>query len=241
MIKEVSTSIVNRIENIFEQLNDERRKLNDFLDDIKPWKEFIHHEWFDLIKQKLSDFNEKELELKRQLSNLLVEIRNGTAEESKMVELIDHFNQHPCSPKSIEIFFNENKRIKTKIKTLTRISPEKKELLIDIESIEDFILDFYDDDVYLLHICEQWQKDDEENLLKQMRYFINLKKIKQETLNEKAKFWVIDYDLHSRLKTKLTNSVIYYVTRASIKSKDFYKDSLSKFIKSKASIQLEFI
>jgi len=212
-------------------LNDERRKLNDFLDDIKPWKELIHHQWFDLIKQKLSDFNDEELKLKRQLSDLLVKIRNGTVEESKMIELIDHFNQHPCSPKSIEKFFDENKKIKTKIKTLTRISPEKKELLTDIDSIEDFILDFYDNDVYLLHICEQWQKNDEENLLKQMRYFINLKKTKQDTLNEKAKFWVIDYDLHSHLNNnKPTNSVIYYVTRASIKSKDFYKDSLSKFI-----------
>jgi hypothetical protein len=242
LIKEVSQNIVNRIENIFEQMNDERRKLNDFLDDIKPWRDFIPCQWFDLIKQKLSDFNDEELKLKRQLSNLLVEIRSGIAEESKMVELIDNFNQHPCSPKSIERFFRENKRIKTKIKTLTRISPEKKELLIDIDSIEDFIQDFYDDDVYLLHICEQWQQEDEENSLKQMRYFINLKKTEdpkpeEDTKTEqdaknlkKAKFWVIDYDLHPRLKNKPTNSVIYHATRASIESRDFYKDSLSKFI-----------
>jgi hypothetical protein len=119
---------------------------------------------------------------------------------------------------------------------LTRISPDKKELLTDIDSIEDFIQDFYDDDVYLLHICEQWEQEDEENSLKQMRYFINSKKKEQDAKNEKAKFWVIDYDLHSPLKNKPTNSVIYYITRASIKSKDFYKDSLSKFI----IIQMKF-
>jgi predicted nucleic acid-binding Zn-ribbon protein len=260
LIKEVSQNIVNRIENIFEQMNDERRKLNDFLDDIKPWKEFIPRQWFNLIEQKLSDFNVEELTLKRQLSNLLVEIRSGTAEESKMVELIDNFNQHPCSPISIERFFDENERIKTKIKTLTRLSPDKKELLTNIKSIEDFIQDFYDDDVHLLHICEQWEQEDEENSLKQMRFFINLKKKEQDAKkvqdakneqnatneqdakneqnatneqdakNEKAKYWVIDYDLHSRLKNKPTKSVIYYATRASIESRDFYKDSLSKFI-----------
>ncbi len=239
MIKDVSENIVNRIENIFEELNSVRRKLNDFLDDIKPWKDFIPRQWFDLIKQKLSDFNDEELKLKRQLSNLLVEIRSGLAEECKMVELIDNFNQHSCSAISIERFFDENERIKIKIKTLTRISPDKKELLTNIKSIEDFIQDFYDDDVYLLHICEQWEQGDQENSLKQMRYFINLKKTEQDAKNEKAKFWVIDYDLHSRLKNKPTNSVIYYVRRASIKSRDFYKDSLSKF--SILQIKLYFV
>ena len=99
-----------------------------------------------------------------------------------------------------------------------------------ILNLEDFILNFYDDDVYLLHICEQWQNNNRENSLKQIRYFINLKKLKQEQLNNKAKFWIIDYDLHSHLQDKPINSVIYYVTRSTIKSKDFYKDSLSKFI-----------
>ena len=230
MIKEVSENIINHIENIFEELNDQRRKLNDFFDDIKPWKEFIHHQWIDIIKKRISNFNIDELELKRQLSNLLIEIRNDKINESKMIELINNFNQHPCSSESIKNFLNENKRIKNKIKTLTRISFEKNELLINIDSIEDFILDFYDDDVYLLHICEQWQNNNRENSLKQIRYFINLKKLKQEQLNNKGKFWIIDYDLHSHLQDKPINSVIYYVTRSTIKSKDFYKDSLSKFI-----------
>ncbi|CAF0974258.1 unnamed protein product [Adineta steineri] len=228
MVKEVSEQIVNRIENIFEKINEEQRKLNDFLDDINPWREFLPRQWFDLVKQKLSNFNEEELKLKRDLSSLLVDIRSNRAEESKMIELIDNFSKHPCSPESIEKFFYENEKIKTKIKTLKRISPDKKELLTNITSVEDFIQDFYDDDVYLLHICEKWQEEDEENSLKQMRYFINLKKKEQETENSKAKFWVIDYDLHSRLKKKPANSVIYYATKAAIKSKDFYKESLKK-------------
>ncbi|CAF1292280.1 unnamed protein product [Adineta steineri] len=228
MVKEVSEQIVNRIENIFEQMNDEQRKLNDFLDEINPWKEFLPRQWFDLVKKKLSNFNEEQLKLKRDLSSLLVAIRSNSAEESKMIELIDNFSKHPCSPESIEKFFYEKENIKTKIKTLRRSSPDKTELVTNITSIEDFIQDFYDNDVYLLHICEKWQQEDEENSLKQMRYFINLKKNEQDTQNNKAKFWVIDYDLHSRLENKPTNSVIYYATRATIKSKDFYKESRSK-------------
>ncbi|CAF1214702.1 unnamed protein product [Adineta steineri] len=228
MVKEVSIQIVNRIENIFEQMNDEQRKLNDFLDEINPWKEFLPRQWYDLVKKKLSDFNEEELKLKRDLSSLLVDIRSDSAEESKMIELIDNFSKHPCSPESVENFLDENEKIKTKIKTLKRISPDKKELLTNITSIEDFLQDFYDNDVHLLHICEKWQEEDEENSLKQMRYFISIKKNEQDTENNKDKFRVIDYDLHPRLKNKPINSVIYYATRATIKSKDFYKESLSK-------------
>ncbi|CAF3912063.1 unnamed protein product [Adineta steineri] len=228
MVKEVSEQTVHRIENIFEQMNDEERKLNDFLDDINPWKKFLPRQWFDLVKKKLSNFNEEELKLKRDLSSLLVAIRSNLAEESKMIELIDSFSKHPCSPESTEKFFYENENITTKIKTLRRISPDKKELVTNITSVEDFIQDFYGNDVYLLHICEKWQQEDEGNSGKQMRYFINLKKNEQDTQNNKAKFWVIDYDLHLRLKNKPTNSIIYYATRATIKSKDFYKESRSK-------------
>ncbi|CAF0787981.1 unnamed protein product [Adineta steineri] len=230
MVKEVSEQVVDQIEDIFEQMNDEQRKLNDYSDKINPWKEFLPRQWFDLVKKKLSDFKKEELKLKRELSTLLVDIRSNSADESKMIELIDNFSKHPCSSESTEKFFDENEKVDTKIKTLERISPDKKELLKNITSIEDFIQDFYDNDVYLLHICEKWQQEDKENSLKQMRCFINLKKKEQAAVNNKAKFRVIDYDLHSRLKKEPTNSVIYYATRAKIISKDFLKESLSKFI-----------
>ncbi|CAF1085562.1 unnamed protein product [Adineta steineri] len=120
MVKEVSKQIVDRIENIFEQINDEQRKLNDFLDEMNSWKEFLDQEWFDLVKQKLSDFNKEELKLKRELSSLLVDIRSNLVKESKMIELIDNFSKHPCSSQSIGKFFEENENIKAKIQTLKK-------------------------------------------------------------------------------------------------------------------------
>lgn len=112
LVKEVSEDMVNRIEDIFEQMNEERKKLNDFLDEIKPWKEYIPRQWFHSIKQKLADFDVEELKLKRQLSKLLIEIRSGSTEESQMTKLLDDFNTHPCSPISIENFFKKTNELK---------------------------------------------------------------------------------------------------------------------------------
>jgi hypothetical protein len=225
LVKEVSEDMVNRIEDIFEQMNEERRKLNDFLHDIEPWQNFIPDHWFNSIRQKLTNFDVEASKLKCQLSTLLIGIRSGLTEESQMFKLIDDFDKHPCSSISIKKFFKDNERIKMKRKTLERISPEKKELITDISSIEDFLEDFYHDDVYLLHICEQWEQEDAANSVKQRRFFI---KLKQNPKNDRTKYWIIDYDLHSHLQNKPRNSVIYYATNAEIKSRDFREDSLRK-------------
>ncbi|CAF1433807.1 unnamed protein product [Adineta steineri] len=97
-IKEVSEHIIARIENIFEQINAGKRQFNDFLDDIKPWEQFISRDWLCLIKEKKLELDGDALKTQREMSNLLVEIRSGSAEESKMKELLDNFDsQNPCS------------------------------------------------------------------------------------------------------------------------------------------------
>jgi hypothetical protein len=115
-----------------------------------------------------------------------------------------------------------------KIKALKGISPEKKELIKNMTSIKDFIRDSYDDEMYLLHICEQWQQEDEENSDEQIEQFINWKKTERDAKHDKVKFWVIDHDLHTHLQNKPAKSVIYYVTNRKIKSEDFYKDLFRK-------------
>jgi hypothetical protein len=224
---EVSKNIRGYIENILQELNEKRRRLNRLLDDIKPWQEFISRQWFDEINRKISDYNDNEFKLNRQLSELLLEIGSGTAQESKILRVKNDFNEHLRSLIPIENFFAENGRIKTKIETLMRVSPKRKELLIHFKSIEDFLQDFYDGDLYFLHICEQWQIENEENSSKQMRYFIHLKETEEDS---GVKFWVIDHNLHLDLKDKPKGSVIYYATNGSIISQDFYEYSSSKFI-----------
>ncbi len=201
------------------------RKFNDFLDDIKPWEEYIPKDWLKIIKEKKATHAGDELKTQRQMASLLEKIRSGMTEESEMEELIDKFDlENPCSELLMDKFLKENQHVKTKIETLKKISPDQSLLLTQIESVENIILDFYDNDVYLLHICEQWSKKNKRNMLKQVRFFSQLK-----TNDPSGIFRVIDHDLHPNLDEKPDDCVIYHATQGSIQSYNFWKDSLSKF------------
>ncbi|CAF4203694.1 unnamed protein product, partial [Rotaria magnacalcarata] len=236
LIKEVSEHLVIRIENIFEQISLTTRKFNDFLDDIKPWEQYIPKDWLKVIKEKKAKHAGDELKTQRQMASLLQKIRSGTTEESEMEELMDKFDlENPCSELLMDKFLKENQHVKTKIEALKKVSPDKSVLLIQIESVDDIILNFYDDDVYLLHICEQWSKKDKRNMLKQMRFFSNLMKTAQEANNKNAIFRVIDHDLHSDLDEKPDDCVIYHATQGSIESRNFWSDSLTKLDRAQIS------
>ncbi|CAF0811729.1 unnamed protein product [Adineta steineri] len=226
LIQDVSLKIINRLGNIFEQMNNQQKKLNDFFHDIKPWTKYIPRQWLDLIETKISNFNDEESELKGEISKLLVAIRSNKSEESEMIKLIRGFCNHSCSCIEIEKFLEKNKYIENKINNLKRISPNKNELLEKIHSIEDYIEDYIEDnDIYLLHICEEWVNQNKKNSLKQIKYFNNLKNNEKD--NKNAKFWVIDYDLQSHLVKESTKSAIcYYSRNGSIESRDVLKDSL---------------
>ncbi|CAF2613369.1 unnamed protein product [Rotaria sp. Silwood2] len=228
-IKEVSEAIVSRIEDMFEQIIESKRKLNDFIYDIEPWKEFISYHWFDLVKQKQRELDQESLITQRKLKDLLVKIRSDSAKESEMQQLLDEFeSNNPCSLTSIERFLKDNQKIKRKIDTLTKVSPEKKELLKILESVDDLILDLYDYDVYLLHTCEEWNtKENKRSTLKQERYFTNLMKNELISNNTKARFRVIDHDLHPELEEKPNSCVIYHAKNGHIVTRDFYEYSLS--------------
>ncbi|CAF3300324.1 unnamed protein product [Rotaria socialis] len=235
LIKEVSEHLVFRIENIFEQISMTTRKFNDFLDDIKSWEQYIPKDWLKVIKEKKATHAGDELKTQRQMASLLQKIRSGTTEESEMEELIDKFDlENPCSELLMDKFLKENQHVKTKIETLKKISPDQSLLLTQIESVEDIILDFYDNDVYLLHICEQWSKKNKRNMLKQLRFFSQLKKNYMNDI-----FRVIDHDLHPSLDEKPDDYVIYFATQGSIESYNFWKDSLTKLSRTQISLILK--
>lgn len=223
MLRDVTGHLVNRIENIFVQMSDATRKLNDFVLSIKQWQHLIPRDWVDVIKRKQGDHAGDESKTQRKLSSMLENIRSGKAEESEMENLLDKFEANdPCSIRSIEQFLRENNRIESKIEMLTKFN---KYLPIKIESIADFILEFQDKDLYLLHICEQWQTKDKRNWLKQSRYFSTL-----ITTEIDAKFYLIDHDFYPDLDEKPDKCVIYWAKHGAIESKDYYDYSLSEFI-----------
>ncbi|CAF3740885.1 unnamed protein product [Adineta steineri] len=98
IIKDASIFILNRVEDIFEQMIQGQRMLNDFLDSIKPWKDWIPSNWIEVITVKQANLKIKQSDTQHGLATLLEQIRRGEAVEEKMAELLDNFGQNnPCS------------------------------------------------------------------------------------------------------------------------------------------------
>jgi hypothetical protein len=244
MIQEVTNSIVNRIENIFEQIIQGKRIMNDYLLTIEPWKNWIPSEWTEKIYIKQQQLAGIELETQRRLASLLEQIRRGEADESQMVNLLDKFEEdNPCSVISIKNFLKSNSFIMTKIECLSEFdqhvldetnvqtpkTPNSSVLFINLKSIDAFVQKYYDNHIYLLHISNEWEEKNRINWYKQLRCFKYLYKC--ETQN--GIFQVIDHDLHHDLDYKPNTSVIYYAHHGTIKTKDYYHTSLSKYIPSR--------
>ncbi|CAF3570084.1 unnamed protein product [Rotaria socialis] len=241
MIKEVTNSVVNRIENIFEQIIQGKRMMNDFLSTIEPWKNWICSNWIEVIYDRQKHLAGIELETQRRLASLLESIRRGEADEKVMVELLDRFEQeNPCSVMSVKKFLQSNARIGTKIESLSEFDqhvldgahektskiPNPTILLKTFRSIDDFIQKHYDDNTYLLHISNTWEEQDKANWYKQLRCFKYLYKLGKKDEAKKDIFCVIDHDLHVGLDQKPNSCVIYHAYRGTITTKDYYQSSL---------------
>ncbi|CAF3920669.1 unnamed protein product [Rotaria sp. Silwood1] len=242
-MKEVTNHIINRIENIFEQIIQGKRMMNDFLAKIEPWKGWIPPDWVEVIHDKQSALVGEELRTQRQLATLLEQIRGGQADENEMIQLLDNFNdQNPCSLIRIKPFFKDNARIDSNIPSLSQFDRRPKEknqpkgpnpdlLPKEFKSIHEFFLNNYHKDVYLFHISNDWEKQDQANWYKQLRLFYSLQK-SVETISESKKpvFLVIDHDLHTHLDKKPNTCVIYHGNQGTIKSEDYYHTLCSKFM-----------
>lgn len=228
-----------RVENIFDEISIGKRKFNAFLNEIKPWKDYISRDWQNNIRQKETELIAAELKTKRQLSKLLQNIRGGQEEESEMEKLLDNFErENACSLRSIEQFLREKRHVKLKIQTLSEFNRETN-LLKELTSIEDKLLELHGKEVYLLHISDKWQTENKQNSSKQLRFFKHLmntetkrgeKNSDKETTD--TAFIVIDYDLHHDDLTHDPNRAetccIYYAKDGTIQSKDYYEYSQSK-------------
>lgn len=241
--RDVANLTINRVENVFEQLIEVKRLMNDYLAKIEPWQDWISFDWIEVIAEKQAALVGEEMKTQRQIATLLEQIRRGEVEEKSIVELVEHFNeQNPCSVLSIKRFLKENSRIDTKIISLSHFdqsSPGKNDqekrpnaelLPKKCEFIEDFSLNNYNKDVFLLNISNQWEKNDKTNWHKQLRFFNQLQKMAESLPPiKKPIFVVIDHDLHGQLEKKPDRCVIYHAFQGSIQSEDYYYTSMSKF------------
>ncbi|CAF1538217.1 unnamed protein product, partial [Adineta ricciae] len=88
----------------------------------------------------------------------------------------------------------------------------------------------YDNDVYLLHICDEWQTKNKQHWPKLLRFLSNLIQTEHETKDSSAIFRVIDHDLHADLDDKPDQCVIFYAKQGIIESRNFYQDSLQSIL-----------
>lgn len=244
IVKEVTSQMILRIENVFEDINNGKRLINDFLAEIEIWKDWLPTDWTEVIQAHQTNLMDAELQIQRQIALLLEQIRRGGADEVEMGKLLNKFNtENPCCLSSIKQFLKANARIEAKINALGRLDqnitengrdkgpkqPNTDILLKKIISLGDLIDKYYDDNVYLLHISHQWEEKDKANWYKQLRCFNNLRQIDMKNEEKKSIFRVIDHDLHPDLDDSPSTSVIYHGFQGTIKSKDYYHTSLSKF------------
>lgn len=246
IIKDVSILLLNRLEEVFEEIIHGKRMINDFLDNVKPWKDWIPSSWIDVISTKQSELKIIQTDTQRQLATLLEQIRRNEADEKKMIELLHNFDKNnPCSVKSIEQFLKQNSQNNFKIDSLNEIRQfledrmeENKQtkgrdsnfLFPKTASIHSFINQHYDYDVYLLHISNKWRENDIENWYKQIRFFSNLYKSQAQNETKKSVFRVIDHDLLVNLDDKPDRCVIYHAYHGQIKTKDYYHTSRGTYI-----------
>ncbi|CAF4000405.1 unnamed protein product [Rotaria sp. Silwood1] len=237
IIKDIDIHVMNRIEDTFEQIIKGKRILNDFLDKIEPWRDWLPPHWLQVVDNKRLELAGKQLEIQRRLASLLEKIRRGEAEQNEMIVLLDEFDEkNPCSVLLIKKFLKENSRIEIKIDSLGEFDDSIKEkqpnadlLLKRLESISDIVDQYYVYDVYLLHISSAWQENvkDRENWRRQLRCFNNLRKSTLSNESKKTIFRVIDHDLHTNLTDKPSTCVIYHVKHGEIKTKDYCHTSLT--------------
>ena len=237
IIKEVTSTLVSRIENIIEEMIQAKRIFNDFITKIESWEDWLPPEWTRVIYDKKAELAGREIQTQRELANLIQQIRCGETNEEKMIELVDNFDtQNPCSKRSIKLFLKQNDRITTKIRSLGEFDrkaltdeerkPNTKILLKEFTSIQDFILRHNTVDVYLLHISYDWEQKDKENWYKQLRLFSEY--LDKSDGNNNLVARVIDHDLHTDLNMKPSSCVIYQAHDGTIKSRDFYSSHCVK-------------
>lgn len=238
-IQEVSADVIEKVESIFAEIMQGKRMINNFLGKIELWKYWIPQEWKQIIFDKQNELKGIELKIQNQLGILLKQIRYGEVDEQEMIKVLDEFNRcHPSLVLVLKEFLKENSQIDFKIEILSEFDtgtsaikrPNGNILLKTIISIDDFIENHFDHDIYLFHISNQWIKHDKINWYKQLRCFNKLQETEEKLSGNEPIFRVIDYDLHTHLDKQPNSCVIYHAHRGKILSEDVYRTiSTSKF------------
>lgn len=207
----IDSSAYQLISNEIDKMHEDKLRLNKYLEKINVWKDWIPFNWRTMPSKLI---NEKQSQMKV----LLKKVRSG--------EKITSVSLAPIEFQTEEIDF--------KIKILSEFNTNMKQpnatiLLKNLSSIDNLISNYYDHQIYLLHISNQWIKQDPINWSKQLRCFLQLQETDEKFAVNKPIFRVIDHDLHTHITDRPNSCTIYHANRGTIVSQDFFRTtSLSK-------------
>ncbi|CAF0982060.1 unnamed protein product [Adineta ricciae] len=242
VINNVSLQLTNRLEDIYEQIIRGKRMINDFLNEVSPWKDWLPSDWIEAIIVKQSELNHIQTDTMRQLSTVLGQLRRGECEDTQLTELLTDFERNnPCSVLSVRKYLKANSRNEIKIDSLNEIYEHLKAVKGDNtdtthhdlsllfpkgKTIDQFINQHHKNEIYLLHITNEWKENDPQNWYKQIRTFGSIYKNQLSNATNQTIFRIIDHDLIPDLAGKLEKCVIYRAHLGKITSFDYYRSSL---------------
>lgn len=79
----MTSTVISRIENIFEEIIQAKTIFNDFIAKIQPWEDWLSPEWTKIIYEKKTELTGLEIQTQRELATLIQQIRRGETDEEK--------------------------------------------------------------------------------------------------------------------------------------------------------------
>lgn len=178
-------------------------KIKCIYDDLKRWEAYLNHCWYAKINRKYDTFQ--------------------LARQNFMDDIQDHYDRNV-----IDEFLRQQETFQDKLILFKRFPPERyfRKHVIDYDNLLGRL---QAENVYILHLCEDWVQKDKKKYHKQLRFFeyliINLQGHRPD--DSDTKFIIMDYDLNNHL-LKNSNApdrcCIHHFRKNVFLSKDCYAD-----------------
>ena len=230
-IDEVTSMTMNNIERICDNIDLAARQLGDFYDNVKRCERYLNHCWCAKIKETYDSFQLSKQQLMTNFQRHVKTVRFGRGVQND-IDFNSFYSEHPCSTKTIDHFLSQQVKVQRKLAVFKRFSSEKyfRRNVIDYKNL---LNEFKLENVYILHLYDDWLKDDKNRFHGNLQFFEYMKNdlLEYRIKDREAHFIIIDYDLNRHLlmnSNTLHQCCIHHVRSNVVASTDVYSDFISK-------------
>lgn len=140
----------------------------------------------------------------------------------------DNHDRGQLSPQQLDHCVNVQEKIQNKLMLFKRFPPEKY-FRRQVVNYKKLLNGLKEKTVFILHVCEDWLKDDKNNFHEQIEFFESLKSdhLGMQIRDPEANFIIIDYDLNRYLLKQLNTPnkcCIHYVEKNVLLSTDCHEE-----------------